>query len=78
MLHQEGLREVRALVGSLLPPAPGEGATGAAGGRGLLPSSGVPLEPSHPIVSESRTTVSQDVQTRFPVQLAFAKFLSRI
>ena len=26
----------------------------------------------------SRTTVSQDVQTRFPVQLAFAKFLSRI
>ena len=26
----------------------------------------------------SRTTVSQDVQTRFPVQLAFAKFLSKI
>ena len=25
-----------------------------------------------------RTTVSQDVQTRFPVQLAFAKFLSKI
>ena len=27
---------------------------------------------------ETRTTVSQDVQTRFPVQLAFAKFLSKI
>ena len=26
----------------------------------------------------SRTTISQDVQTRFPVQLAFAKFLSKI
>ena len=26
----------------------------------------------------ARTTVSQDVQTRFPVQLAFAKFLSKI
>ena len=26
----------------------------------------------------SRTTISQDVQTRFPVQLAFAKFLFRI
>ena len=26
----------------------------------------------------SRTTVSQDVQTRFPVQLAFAKFLPKI
>ena len=26
----------------------------------------------------TRTTVSQDVQTRFPVQLAFAKFLSKI
>ena len=26
----------------------------------------------------SRTTLSQDVQTRFPVQLAFAKFLSKI
>ena len=25
-----------------------------------------------------RTTISQDVQTRFPVQLAFPKFLSRI
>ena len=25
-----------------------------------------------------RTTVSQDVQTLFPVQLAFAKFLSKI
>ena len=25
-----------------------------------------------------RTTVSQDVQTRFPVQLTFAKFLSKI
>ena len=25
-----------------------------------------------------RTTLSQDVQTRFPVQLAFAKFLSKI
>ena len=25
-----------------------------------------------------RTTLSQDVQTRFPVQLAYAKFLSRI
>ena len=25
-----------------------------------------------------RTTISQDVQTRFPVQLAFAKFLSKI
>ena len=24
------------------------------------------------------TTVSQDVQTRFPVQLAFAKFLSKL
>ena len=27
---------------------------------------------------DPRTTVSQDVQTRFPVQLAFAKFLSKI
>ena len=27
---------------------------------------------------ETRTAVTQDVQTRFPVQLAFAKFLSRI
>ena len=26
----------------------------------------------------TRTTVSQDVQTWFPVQLAFAKFLSKI
>ena len=26
----------------------------------------------------TRTTISQDVQTRFPVQLAFAKFLSKI
>ena len=26
----------------------------------------------------SRTTISQGVQTRFPVQLAFAKFISRI
>ena len=26
----------------------------------------------------SRTTISQDVQNRFPVQLAFAKFLSKI
>ena len=25
-----------------------------------------------------RTTISHDVQTRFPVQLAFAKFLSKI
>ena len=30
------------------------------------------------ITSGSRTTVSQDVQTRFSVQLAFAKFLSKI
>ena len=29
-------------------------------------------------ISEPRTTVSQDVQTRFPVELAFAKFLSKI
>ena len=29
-------------------------------------------------VSRARTTVSQDVQTQFPVQLAFAKFLSKI
>ena len=28
--------------------------------------------------NEARTTVSQDVKTRFPVYLAFAKFLSRI
>ena len=27
---------------------------------------------------EARTTMSQDVQTRFSVQLAFAKFLSKI
>ena len=27
-------------------------------------------------VAVPRTTVSQDVQTRFPVQLAFAKFLA--
>ena len=27
---------------------------------------------------KARTTVSQDVQTRFSVQLAFAKFLSKI
>ena len=26
---------------------------------------------------EARTTISQDVQTRVPVQLAFAKFLSK-
>ena len=30
------------------------------------------------IVIGSRTTISQDVQTRFSVQLAFAKFLSKI
>ena len=30
------------------------------------------------IEGNPRTTVSQDVQTRFPVQLAFAKFLSKI
>ena len=30
------------------------------------------------LLDEPRTTISQDVQTRFPVQLAFAKFLSRI
>ena len=29
-------------------------------------------------ILRSRTTISQDVQTRFPVQLAFAKFLSKI
>ena len=28
--------------------------------------------------NNSRTTISQDVQTRFSVQLAFAKFLSKI
>ena len=28
--------------------------------------------------AQPRTTVSQDVQTRFSVQLAFAKFLSKI
>ena len=27
---------------------------------------------------QPKTTISQDVQTRFPVQLAFAKFLSKI
>ena len=31
-----------------------------------------------PVISEARTTVSQDVQTRFSVQLAFVKFLSKI
>ena len=30
------------------------------------------------LLHKPRTTVSQDVQTRFPVQLAFAKFLSKI
>ena len=30
------------------------------------------------IACAQRTTVSQDVQTRFPVQLAFTKFLSKI
>ena len=30
------------------------------------------------IMYKSRNTISQDVQTRFPVQLAFAKFLSKI
>ena len=34
--------------------------------------------PTYLYIKEPRTTVSQDVQTRFPVQLAFAKFLSRI
>ena len=29
-------------------------------------------------INEPSTTVSQDVQTRFSVQLAFAKFLSKI
>ena len=29
-------------------------------------------------MQKSRTIISQDVQTRFPVQLAFAKFLSKI
>ena len=29
-------------------------------------------------VSQPRTTISQDVQTQFSVQLAFAKFLSKI
>ena len=33
---------------------------------------------SLPYLTKPRTTVSQDVQTRFPVQLAFAKFLSKI
>ena len=28
--------------------------------------------------NEPRTTISQDVQTRFPVQFSFAKFLSKI
>ena len=28
--------------------------------------------------SYARTTISLDVQTRFPVQLAFAKFISKI
>ena len=28
--------------------------------------------------SHGRTTISQDVQTRFPVKMAFAKFLSKI
>ena len=27
---------------------------------------------------QPRTTISQDVQTRFPVQLAYAKFISKI
>ena len=30
------------------------------------------------LLHNPRTTVSQDMQTRFPVQLAFAKFLYRI
>ena len=30
------------------------------------------------IIPKSRTTISQDMQTRFPVQLAFANFLPRI
>ena len=30
------------------------------------------------LMALSRTTISQDVQTRFPLQLAFAKFLSKI
>ena len=30
------------------------------------------------LINKARTTVSQDVQTRLPVQLAFAKFLSKI
>ena len=29
-------------------------------------------------IAKPRTTVSQDEQIRFPVQLAFAKFLSKI
>ena len=29
-------------------------------------------------IHDTRTTVSQNVQTRFPVQLTFAKFLSKI
>ena len=32
----------------------------------------------HVLVKLPRTTVSQDVQTPFSVQLAFAKFLSKI
>ena len=35
------------------------------------------MPPTHS-VCHPRTTVSQDVRTRFPVQLAFAKFLSKI
>ena len=36
------------------------------------------LCPAIIFMSKPRTTVSQDVQTRFPVQLAFAKFLSKL
>ena len=46
-----------------------EDTNGSDGSRGLIVS-------QH--IIKSRTAVSQDVQNRFPVQLAFAKFLSKI
>ena len=45
--------------------------------NGLMRASG-PYSAYKNLMCTMRTTVSQDGQTRFPVQLAFAKFLSKI
>ena len=41
-------------------------------------ANGVVFASEETVLGGPRTTISQDVQNRFPAQLAFAKFLSRI